>query len=368
MALTIMSALKLNIEDATSGKFKLSLQCELPGTGVTAIYGPSGSGKTTLLNCIAGLRTPLGNSSISLGNVNWQGPGEFVEPWRRGIGYVFQDARLFPHLNVRENLLYAVKRQQRSAAVTLEQATDWLALNELLAQMPDTLSAGQKQRVAIARALLCAPQLLLLDEPLANLDHQASQECLQYLQALTTRLRLPMLYVSHDIEEVSQIAEHLLLLDNGTVQDQGSLLELSSRLDSRLSQEEQAAAIITAPVALHDDNFGLTQLSLDGQVLWVNQLADDTGIMRRVRIPARDVSICRSKPNDSSILNILRVTISEIQESDTTRLMLRLSLGSQFLLARITRKSASELKLQVGDAVFAQIKSVALLMEAVSKP
>ena len=358
-----MNTLQLHIEDATSSRFRLSVRCELPATGVTAIYGPSGSGKTTLLNCIAGLRKPTGTSTIRLGATRWQAQGEFTPPWKRGIGYVFQDARLFEHLSVRGNLEYAVRRQRSPAPVTTEQAIEWLELGELLTQMPDTLSAGQKQRVAIARALLCAPQLLLLDEPMANLDHQSRQQCLRYLQALTQRLQLPVLYVSHDIEEVSEIAEHLLLLEGGEVRDQGSLLALSSRLDSRLSQEEQAAAIISAAVAAHDDEFGLTQLAIDGQALWVNRLQDDAGALRRVRIPARDVSICRSKPRDSSILNILPVTISEIRESDATRIMLRLALDSQHLLARITRKSARDLALQVGDKVFAQIKSVALLME-----
>jgi molybdate transport system ATP-binding protein len=234
----------------------------------------------------------------------------------------------------------------------------------LISRTTDTLSAGQKQRVAIGRALLSSPRLLLLDEPLANLDHAARQGCLRCLQRLSDELRLPMLYVSHDIEEVSQLADHLVLLDRGRLVEHGSLLNLCSRLDTRLSHEEQAAAILTASVTRHDTDFGLTELAVDGHPMFVNHLSHAPGQERRVRIPARDVSVCRQRPQDSSILNILPVTLCEIEATDTARLLLRLSLGSQFLLARITRKSAMELNLQVGDPIYAQIKSAALLMEA----
>ena len=231
-----------------------------------------------------------------------------------------------------------------------------------------TLSAGQKQRVAIARALLSAPQILLLDEPLANLDHAASAQCLGYLQRLADELDLPMLYVSHDIEEVSHLADHLVLLDQGKLVDQGSLLTLCSQLDTRLSHEEQAAAIVMAEITHHDEEFGLTELHLEGQQLFVSHLPQAPGQLRRLRIPARDVSVCRQRPHGSSILNILAVTISELEHSGNTRLLLRLSIGEQYLLARITRKSAAELQLKPGDQLFAQIKSAALLTEAADYP
>ncbi|MCB1690913.1 MAG: molybdenum ABC transporter ATP-binding protein [Halioglobus sp.] len=356
--------LSLTLECQGDSGFALQVDCTVPTRGITAVYGPSGSGKSTLLDCIAGLRSPQPDSVIRLGGETWQAPGIAVPPWRRRIGYVFQDARLFPHLNVQQNLDYAITRRSSPGDIAFEQVVTWLELQELLARTPDTLSAGQKQRVAIGRALLSSPQLLLLDEPLANLDHAARQQCLRCLQRLSDELQLPMLYVSHDIEEVSQLADHLLLLDRGRVVEQGSLLDLCSRLDTRLSHEEQAAAILTASVAQHDAVFNLTQLEVDGHPLFVNHLPHDPGQVRRVRIPARDVSVCRQRPQDSSILNILPVTLSEIEDTDSARVLLRLSLGSQFLLARITRKSAVELKLQVGDPIYAQIKSAALLMEA----
>jgi molybdate transport system ATP-binding protein len=364
MAGARVSVLSLNLECRGDSEFALQLDCELPSHGITAVYGPSGSGKSTLLDCIAGLREPTPDSVIRLGSEIWHGPGIFAPAWKRHIGYVFQDARLFPHLNVRQNLIYPVARRPQPGNMALDQVVTWLELDELLPRTSETLSAGQKQRVAIGRALLSSPRLLLLDEPLANLDHAARQQCLRCLQRLSDELQLPMLYVSHDIEEVSQLADHLLLLDRGRLVEQGSLLALCSRLDTRLSHEEQAAAILTARVARQDTRFGLTELEVDSHTLFVNHLPYAHGQLRRVRIPARDVSVCRLRPTDSSILNILPVTVSEIERTDSARLLLRLALGSQFLLARITRKSAVELGLQVGDQIYAQIKSAALLTEA----
>ena len=358
-----MSALQLKTACAGDGGFILSLDCELPGSGITAICGPSGSGKTTLLECIAGLRNPGPGAALRFNGNDWYGEGHDAPPWQRGVGYVFSDARLFPHLDVAGNLRYALQRAHGSGPA-MDSVVQWLSLAPLLAQMPDTLSAGQQQRVAIARALLRGPQLLLLDEPLANLDGAARDECLACLQRVAAALDIPMLYVSHNIEEVAQLADHLLLLEQGRAAGQGALIELCSRLDTRLSREENAAAILQAQVSGHDEHFGLSLLAVEGETLFVNRLTDTQGAARRVRIPARDVSLCLQKPKDSSILNILPVTVAEMEPGDGPRIMLRLALGSQFLLARITRRSASALRLAVGDRVFAQIKSAALLSEA----
>jgi molybdate transport system ATP-binding protein len=364
-----MSGLDLHIDYRGNQEFRLQLKCTLPDHGITAIYGPSGSGKSTLLDCIAGLRRPGDNSHILFRGDTWHDRAHSTPTWQRRIGYVFQEARLFPHLSVQQNLDYAqTRRHPESDPVSLDKVVNWLELTHLLTRAPDTLSAGQKQRVAIARALLSAPRLMLLDEPLANLDHAASQQCLGYLQRLQEELDLPMLYVSHDIEEVTQLADHLALLDQGELIDQGSALDLCSRLDTRLSHEEQAAAITVGTITQHDEAYGITELNLEGQTLFVSHLPQAPGQQRRIRIPARDVSVCRERPRDSSILNILPVTLSEIEESGDTRILLRLTLGSQFLLARITRKSAAELQLKVGDLLFAQIKSAALLMEATDGP
>jgi molybdate transport system ATP-binding protein len=280
------------------------------------------------------------------------------------VAYVFQDARLFPHLNVQQNLDYALARRSGKEGVSLQQVTQGLELGDLLRRQPGALSAGQKQRVAIGRALLSAPRLLLLDEPLANLDHATSLQCLAYLQQLSRQLDLPMLYVSHDIEEVSQLADHLVLLEGGKLVEQGPALDLCGRLDTRLSHEEQAAAIVIGTVGKHDPDFSLTEFDVEGQTLLVGLQRHQSGQRRRLRIPARDVSVCRQKPDDSSILNILPVTLSQIEPDGNARVLLRLAMGDQYLLARITRKSAANLELQVGDQLFAQIKSAALLMES----
>lgn len=363
-----MSNLTLKLSCEGERDFTLHVDCQLPDSGVSAIYGPSGSGKSTLLDCIAGLRKPTAASTITFRGQPWARSQTYAPPWERNIGYVFQDARLFPHLTVTENLEFAAKYTQRHDGPTLDTIAQWLDLQPLLSRMPSTLSGGQKQRVAVGRALLSAPQLLLLDEPLANLDKNSSAQCLRYLQRLTQELDLPMLYVSHDIEEISQLADHIVLLEQGRVVDQGSLLQLSSKLDSHLSQEEQAAAILTGTITAHDREFDLTELKVDGHTLQVNRLDEAPGKPRRLRIPARDISICRSRPLDTSILNVLPVTICEIKPCSQARIMLRLDLGSQYLLARITRKSAVALNLQTGDQVFAQIKSTALLTEASDSP
>ncbi|MFT5709337.1 MAG: molybdate transport system ATP-binding protein [Halioglobus sp.] len=363
-----MRQISLNISHTGDNGFSLHIECKVPASGVTAIYGPSGSGKTTVLNAVAGIQPASGNSTIVFGNEQWQSGTQITPPWKRKIGFVFQDARLFPHLNVRQNLEYAIKRRGDESQPSFDEIVDWLNLEAQLARLPEQLSAGQQQRVAIGRALLSGPRILLMDEPLANLDHAAKSECLRYLQRLRAELDIPILYVSHDIEEISQIADNLLLLEHGRLEAQGSLIDLCGRLDTRLSHEEQAAAIVTGAIQHHDTEFGLTEIRVDDQTLLVNHLEAPLGQQQRLRIPARDVSICRARPHDSSILNIIPVELLEIEATGGSRVLLRLSLGEQYLLARITRKSAEVLQLAVGDKVFAQIKSAALLSQATTEP
>ena len=295
----------------------------------------------------------------------WQSDSQFIPPWKRRTGFVFQDARLFPHLSVEQNLNFAVQRQGDSR-ISFDDVTQWLQLKNLLPRLPENLSAGQTQRVAIGRALLSNPRLLLMDEPLANLDHAARDECLHYLGRLRDTLDLPILYISHNIEELSQIADHLVLLENGRIESQGSLLELCSRLDTRLSHEEQAAAIVVGSIQSHDELYGLSEFEIAGQTLLVNHIDSPIGQAQRLRIPARDVSLCRARPSDSSILNIVPVGLTEIEQTSGSRVLLRLALGEQFLLARITRKSVEALQLKIGDKLFAQIKSAALLTESIT--
>jgi molybdate transport system ATP-binding protein len=361
-----MSSIALKLQCDGFQGFSLDIECELSLEGVTAIYGPSGSGKTTLLDCIAGLRTPADNSTIQFGDKTWFNSRINVPTWERQIGYVFNDARLFPHLSVEDNIRYGAKRSKESASQDIGTVANWLNISSLLNRLPESLSAGEKQRVAIARALLYEPRLLLLDEPFANLDQNARLQSLNYLQRIISETSLPVLFVSHNIEEVCQLADNLMLLEKGELKEFGNVLELSSRLDNRLSREENAAAIVTANVTSHDTEYDLTILDLDGESLFISQMETDIGSPQRIRIPARDVSICLTRPKDTSILNVFSVTIDTMEQTGAAHCMLRLQLGSQHLLARLTRKSAHTLNLKPGDTVYAQIKSAALLVAPLS--
>ena len=352
-----MSTLKLRVAQRTASGFYLDIDTEFPLRGVTALLGASGSGKTSVLDCIAGLRQDLRDVDLRCGPVVWQDRRRHTPPWQRRVGYVFQDARLFPHLSVAGNLSYAEARAGQSG-VARAQVLRWLDLAALLERSPATLSAGQQQRVAIARALLRNPRLLLLDEPLANLDRPAAAEILCYLGLLSRETDLPMIYVSHQTEEVCAIADHLVLLEAGAIRAQGPLLDMAGRVDTHLAEDEAAAAILRVEAGAYDARYRLMELRVEGQSLWVSTASAPP---RRLRIPARDVSVCRERARGSSILNILEARIVAMREVSPAHCVLRLSLGEQHLLARITCRSRDELALQVGERLFAQIKSTALL-------
>lgn len=351
-----MSSLRLRLHHRRDN-FSLDVDTRLETRGVTALFGPSGSGKTTLLDCIAGLREDIDDAAIHFDDECWQQGRERLPAWRRGIAYVFQDARLFPHLSVAGNLDYA-RRRAHGSAPTQETVAHWLDIEPLLDRSIDTLSAGQAQRVAIARALLSAPRLLLLDEPLANLDRAAARHCLACLLRVARDAALPMLYVSHRIEEISAIADHLLLLRDGRIEAEGPAAELLSRIDGELAEDEDAAALLLTE-AQGSCADGLCEVRADDLPLWVSGTPGRG--TQRLRVAARDVSVCRERPVASSILNILPVTLDSLRPVSSTHCLLRLRLREQFLLARITERSRRELALAPGDHLFAQIKSTALL-------
>ena len=349
--------------------FVLDVDIEIPGSGITALFGNSGCGKTTLLRCIAGLeKTP--NGFVRVNGTVWQDEEQFLPTHRRALGYVFQEASLFPHLNVRGNLEYGFKRitaQQRRLA--FDEVVDLLGVAPLLTQMPDTLSGGQRQRVAIARALLCSPQLLLMDEPLASLDVNSRAEILPYLEQLHDRLDMPVIYVSHSPSEVAQLADHLVLIDNGRVIAQGELNEMLTRADLPLAQQDEASAIIEGHVSGHDREFHLTQIAVPNGQLTVAFRELPMGHPVRVRILARDVSIALERPQNTSITNVLSARIVDIEplspspstQGQSAQALLRLDVGGSIILARITRRSVALLDLNHGAEVYAQVKSVALM-------
>jgi molybdate transport system ATP-binding protein len=346
----------------TLGTFSLDVDFAAPMRGITALFGPSGCGKTTLLRCVAGLQRMAGR--LSVGDEVWQddAQGRFLPTHARAIGYVFQEASLFPHLSVRRNLEFGLARTAPPLRrVTFAEVADLLGLAELLDRRPEALSGGQRQRVAMARALLTSPRLLLMDEPLASLDQASKLEILPYLERLHDELAMPVLYVSHGAEEVARLADHLVLLEAGRVRAAGPLAALRSRLDLAADWGSDADAIIEGRVAAHDGAFHLTYLDFAGGRISVPQHQLPIGHPVRLRVLARDVSITLAPQTGTSILNIFPAAIEELAEESAAQLLVRLSVGGTPLLARITRKSASLLSLAPGKPVCVQVKAVALM-------
>jgi len=362
------------------GDFKLDVDLHLPGTGITVLFGHSGSGKTTLLRCIAGLqRAPQGFLEIN-GTV-WQDSerGLFLPTHKRPLGYVFQEANLFPHLTVRDNLHYGLKRiKQNSGTVKLEHAVELLGIGQLMERMPERLSGGERQRVAIARALALNPEILLMDEPLASLDFKRKQEILPFLSRLHQQLDIPVLYVTHSQQEVAQLADTLVILEDGRALATGPLSETQSRLDVPLAQDREAATVWQATVAEHEADYHLTHVAFAGGSLSLPAVDAEIGTPLRVQIYARDVSIALEAPTATSILNVLPATITGIADGRDGQSVVQLRLprmaevsqsvgnrcdqvGTQPLLAHITRKSALLLGLQLGMPVYVQIKGTSTL-------
>jgi molybdate transport system ATP-binding protein len=343
--------------------FTLDVDTQLPMRGVTALFGPSGSGKTTLLRCIAGLERAAG--ALSLNGEVWQDDAQFLSTHQRALGYVFQEASLFPHLSVRANLEYGLKRiAPGERKLKLEQVVAWLGLSQLIERSdPAQLSGGERQRVAIGRALLTSPRLLLMDEPLSALDTRSKQDILPYLERLHRELDIPVLYVSHALDEVARLSDHLVLLEQGRVIASGALGETLARLDLPTAHYDDAGAVIEAVVAQHDEAYHLTRVDFSGGSLWVGLVDQPHGSPVRARVLARDVSVATQQPHGSSISNILAARVIEICDEGPDKVNVRLAVGdSQVLLSRITRRSRDLLHLTDGMEVFAQVKSVVLMV------
>jgi molybdate transport system ATP-binding protein len=412
--------------------FMLDVDERLPARGVTALFGHSGSGKTTLLRCIAGLEHAAEGEVRFNGEV-WQDASTWVPTHRRPIGYVFQEASLFPHLSVLDNLRYgqrrlgrvglparltsaltgrwlrsrsqvagrplAVRGEPSSAAdpeasrtageasvgdsgpartmagavaqadpadaegrFSLEQAIELLGIGHLLKRRPAALSGGERQRVGMARALAVNPRLLLMDEPLAALDHKRKQEILPYLERLHDALAIPVLYVSHAPDEVARLADHILVMDAGRVLASGPLNQVLSRLDLPIRLGEDAGVVLDGQVAERDERWHLLRVACCKASLWTRDTGAAIGAHVRLRIHARDVSITRSPAHESSIQNTLPATVLSLGDDSHPALRLvKLDLSGGPVLARVTRRSAEQLGLAVGQRVYAQIKAVALL-------
>jgi molybdate transport system ATP-binding protein len=354
-----MSTLSLHVTLAHP-TFALEVRQDLPLVGITALFGPSGSGKTTLLRIIAGLERNA-RGTVTFDGEPWQSETVRVPTQRRGIGYVFQDGRLFSHLTVEQNLRFALGRQRHTSqpAVDFAAAVDALDLGALLARRTPSLSGGEQQRVAIARALLAGPRLMLMDEPLSSLDLNRKKEILPLIEKLPEAFGVPVLYVTHNVDEVVRLANDVLLLHAGRVGAYGKVGEVLERLDlSPLTGGIETGAVLRTEVAAYDG--GVATLRVGAQQLRVAMSAASVGSARRIRIHARDVAIATSKPQHLSIRNVLITRILRIEPGTGMNVELLLDVEGEHLRSRITREACDELELAAGQQVFALVKSVAL--------
>lgn len=335
----------------------------VPGSGVTALFGASGSGKTTLLRMLAGLE-PGGRGQVSLGDTPWQDDtaGLWLPTHARPLAYVFQETSLFAHLSVRDNLAFGLKRARvPMRAIAFDDAVNWLGIGHLLDRRPAHLSGGERQRVAIARALLAQPRLLLMDEPLSAVDAAGRDAILDALEPLPERLGIPVVYVSHSIEEVARLADHLLLISGGRIVANGPTNEILTRCDLPLAHGAHAGAVVHATVTEHLPDEQLTRLGFDGGQLLVSTVDRPSGAAVRIRIAARDVAIAMSAPADSSVINQLHAELIDISDDpNPAHCLVRLRVGNAVLLARITQHSRRRLTLCPGMHVWALVKGVAV--------
>lgn len=347
-------------------EFTLDVNLTLPGHGVTALFGPSGSGKTTCLRVLAGLERAA-TGVVQVGEQRWQdsATGLFVPTHRRALGYVFQEASLFPHLTVEGNLRFGFERTP-----TAQRRHDWrhgldlLGIGHLLGRRPHELSGGERHRVAIARALATSPTLLLMDEPLAALDAARKAEILPWLEQLHETLDIPVVYVTHALEEAALLADHLVLLEKGQVRGDGPLSDMLTRSDLPLARGDKALSVVHGLCQGHAPDDQLTVYTIDGGSLLVPQVrhhAPRLGAQVRLHIQARDVSLSRVRPEQTSVLNILPAVVTDVVEEGPGQVLVHLRLGERTpLLSRISRLSARRLQVAPGLLLHAQIKGVAL--------
>ena len=348
----------------TRPAFELDVDLELPGHGITVIFGASGSGKTSLLRCVAGLDRPR-NAIIRVAGEVWQHDEQsvFLPPWRRPLGYVFQEASLLEHLSVLGNLRYGLQRVGLDRQTEpLDAAIELLGIQELLSRRTHQLSGGERQRVAIARALALQPKVLLLDEPLASLDHARRQDILPWLERLRDEVHIPMLYVTHAAEEVARLADTLVVLHRGKVTAVGPVAEVLSRIDTPVVLGEDLGALLDGTVEERDGQWHLARVAFAGGSLWLRDSGLGIGKPVRLRVLARDVSITTSKPRQTSIQNVLPcVVMSMVQDSHPSQMLVQLACDQTVLLARVTARAVMALGLEPGTAVWAQVKSVAIV-------
>lgn len=343
------------------GEFALDVRFSAEGGGITALFGRSGAGKTSTVNLIAGLRRPESGRITLNGEALFDSEqGIDVAPERRRIGYVFQEGRLFPHLSVAGNLKYGMKRiPAHERAVSFDHVVALLDLGDFLHRNPADLSGGEKQRVAVGRALLASPKLLLMDEPLASLDAARKAEIMPFIEGLRDELRIPVIYVSHVIEEIVRLADRVVLISDGRVAAQGPVDNVMSRIDLQpLTGRHEAGAVVTATVSRYDADYDLTDLGFAGGILQIPGIKVPPGAELRVRIRARDVALSIEEPRGLSIRNVFRGTVTDISAGGAFADVV-VDVGAP-IWARITTRSLHDLNIAPGSKVFVLVKSVAI--------
>lgn len=357
------ASLDLEVQCARAG-FTLSVDLQLPARGITVLFGPSGSGKTTLLRCLAGLE-PSAQGRIRVGEQVWLDTARGIDRpvHQRALGYVFQEASLFEHLDVQGNLDFGVRRVRSSAsAQTLAQAVQRLGIGHLLKRPVHSLSGGERQRVAMARALATEPDLLLLDEPLASLDGARKREVLPWLERLRDVLDIPMVYVTHSLDELTRLGEHLVVLEEGRVKVSGPVTDTVALLDERTLDGQEMGVLIEACVAAVDPPSHMVQVAFAGVRWWVRDEGLALGARVRMRVLARDVSLATEEPRHTSIQNHVPVRIESVSpDAHPSQVLVRLQAPQGPLLARITQRAWNGLGLALGQRLWAQVKSVAVV-------
>jgi molybdate transport system ATP-binding protein len=354
-----MSTLALNVA-LERERFALQLSHDFALTGITALFGPSGSGKTTLLRVIAGLERDV-RGRVTFDGEAWQTDSACVPAHQRRIGYVFQDGRLFTHLTVEQNLRFALTRNPARRAIDFAAAVEALDLGGLLPRRTPSLSGGEQQRVAIARALMTSPRLMLMDEPLSSLDVARKNDILPHIEKLPELFGVPVLYVTHNLEEVARLANDVVLLVEGRVAAHGAVAEIFERSDlGAFTGGLEAGVVLRVEVVAYDDGIATLRVGTEQQQLRVPMAGVQVGARRPIRIHARDVAIATVRPEKLSIRNVLTVRILTIETGANLNVELLLDVDGEHLRARITRDALEELELAAGQSVFALVKSVAL--------
>ncbi|MBT8335325.1 MAG: molybdenum ABC transporter ATP-binding protein [Gemmatimonadetes bacterium] len=359
---------RLDVEVATRrGDFELAAALSASG-GTTVVFGPSGSGKTTLLRALAGLERAEGR--ITVDGEAWldSAAGVDLPPHRRAVGYVFQHANLLPHLDVSGNLRYGARRASGSGPAW-DEVIDWLGLGPLVERPVDGLSGGERQRVALGRALLRRPRLLLFDEPLSALDEPARRTMAPLLARVSSRFGMPLVLVTHSLDEAVQLGDRMVWLDEGRVRAAGPLADVVAGADFLRWRGDDAGVVVAAMVAEHVDSDWLTRLAGPWGDLWVRRQDRPVGSEVRMRILARDVSLALEHEAGSTLLNQISMRVTAVEESAAGQVLVRLvgDGGARTsepppapLVARITTRSARRLELGPGRPVWARVKAVAV--------